>query len=91
MNYLESKSADIDLFVNRLERFVVLIGDPSMCKGVVKSINVIKNKNCSGVKSIKRNIRDDFRMIYDRGQYCGEVKVIFDDIEKLLKKCFSDT
>lgn len=90
MNRLESKSADIDLFVNMLERLVVLIGNPSMCKGVVKSINVIKNKNYSGMKSIKKNISEDFRMIYDRGQYCGDVKVIFDDIEKILKKYFPD-
>lgn len=54
MHHLEINSDDIELLVKLLEKIVVLIGGPSMCKGVVKSINVIKNKNYSGMRSVKK-------------------------------------
>lgn len=91
MDCFKTNPADIKLLVNSLEKVVVLIGGPSMCKGIVKSINVIKNKDHSESKSVKRNVYEDFRMIYDRGQYCDDVEKLFNDIEKILKKYFPHT
>lgn len=78
----------MSVLISMLESLAELIGNPSMCRGILKSNNALKNKDFLSTKSIKKNIYDDFRMIYDRGQYRGDVKIMCDGIEEFLEKKF---
>ena len=84
----EKDFSDVEHLVILLEKVVDYFKkencSESYFRYIKKSLNILKNKDIKAMCKIKNNVLSDFRMMYDRGQYGGDINIVMDEIYKIV-------
>ena len=84
----EKDFSDVEHLVILLEKVVAYFKKESCPESyfryIKKSLNILKNKDIKAMFKIKNNVLSDFRMMYDRGQYGGDIDFVMDEIYKIV-------
>ena len=77
---------ELTIFLEKVVHIMNMKGcDASCYDNIDKSINVLKNKDIKGMLKIKGKIYEDFRMMYERGEYDASLDSIYNKIDKVLE------